>query len=179
MVNKGTIFLLGRDGIVKVNADEPTAFLPCEYSWSGCDCDLGDIEEESQIAPFWTEDDVIYTYTRAQAIDDGYLVDVTLAARKHGFRYPVAIALEAYTTCVEWAENSRDGLNIKKTDNRLDSLLSLVADRVVTALSDRLYFDFLYEDRETFTTATANLVSICGPGDTGEPVVTIMFPHEE
>ena len=35
--------------------------------------------------------DVICTYTRAQAIEDGYLVDVTETAKEAGIRYPVAL----------------------------------------------------------------------------------------
>ena len=34
---------------------------------------------------------VIYSYTRAQAIDDGVLVDVTETAKEAGFKLPVAI----------------------------------------------------------------------------------------
>ena len=34
--------------------------------------------------------DVIHRYTRAQAIEDGTLVDVTETAREAGWRFPVA-----------------------------------------------------------------------------------------
>ena len=34
---------------------------------------------------------VIFAYTRAQAIEDGILVDVSETAREAGFRIPVAI----------------------------------------------------------------------------------------
>jgi len=36
-------------------------------------------------------DNVIYSYTRAQAIEDGMFVDVTETAKEAGFKYPVAI----------------------------------------------------------------------------------------
>jgi hypothetical protein len=35
--------------------------------------------------------DVIHRYTRADAIRDGVLIDVTAVAREAGLRYPVAI----------------------------------------------------------------------------------------
>jgi len=34
---------------------------------------------------------VIYAYTRAQAIDDGVLVDASALAQEAGIRYPVAV----------------------------------------------------------------------------------------
>ena len=34
---------------------------------------------------------VIYTYTRAQAIEDGVLVDVSTLAAEAGIRYPTAV----------------------------------------------------------------------------------------
>src|SRR3954451_8782369 len=45
--------------------------------------------------PKW---DIISSYTRAQAIADGVLVDVTEAAKEAGFRIPVAL------TAAAWAE---------------------------------------------------------------------------
>ena len=34
---------------------------------------------------------VIFSYTRAQAIEDGVLVDLSAWAREEGFRYPLAV----------------------------------------------------------------------------------------
>jgi len=46
--------------------------------------------------PLFTEDDLIYAYTRAQAIEDGVLVDVSETAREAGFRWPVALTAEVW-----------------------------------------------------------------------------------
>ena len=46
----------------------------------------------------------ISIYTRAQAIEDGVLVDVTETAREAGFRCPVALTSEVWADCVEWTE---------------------------------------------------------------------------
>ncbi len=35
--------------------------------------------------------DVVYTYTRKQAIEDGVLIDITDTAKEMGFKFPVAI----------------------------------------------------------------------------------------
>src|SRR5215813_517786 len=45
-------------------------------------------------------DDLIYRYTRAQAIADGVLVDVSTAGREAGFEFPVALTRAAWERCV-------------------------------------------------------------------------------
>ena len=45
---------------------------------------------------------------RAQALEDGVLVDATATAREAGFRYPVALTRAAWEDCVAWTDaNSR------------------------------------------------------------------------
>ena len=39
---------------------------------------------------------VIYSYTRKQAIEDGVLVDITDVAKEAGIKYPVAITSTAF-----------------------------------------------------------------------------------
>ena len=53
---------------------------------------------------FWDDAEIISTYTRAQAIEDGMLVDVTETAREAGFRYPVAMTSAAWSDCVAWTD---------------------------------------------------------------------------
>ena len=48
--------------------------------------------------------EVISSYTRTQAIDDGMLVDVSHMAREAGFSFPVALTRAAWSDCVEWSE---------------------------------------------------------------------------
>ena len=37
------------------------------------------------------DSDVVFTYTRKQAIEDGVLIDITDTAKEMGFKFPVAI----------------------------------------------------------------------------------------
>ncbi|NDC59885.1 MAG: hypothetical protein EBZ50_13900, partial [Alphaproteobacteria bacterium] len=53
----------------------------------------------------FTADDVVSRYTRAEAIDDGVLVDVSTQARAVGLRYPVAMTAAAFDRCVTWSAN--------------------------------------------------------------------------
>ena len=55
--------------------------------------------------PLFTEADVVHVNTRAQAIADGVLVDVTDTAKEAGFAYPVALTRAVWTECVEWTQD--------------------------------------------------------------------------
>ena len=52
--------------------------------------------------------EVVYAYTRAEAIADGVLVDVTELARAAGFRHPVAMTSAAWSDCVAWTREDSD-----------------------------------------------------------------------
>ncbi len=54
----------------------------------------------------WAGFEVIHRYTRAQAIADGVLVDVTAKARGFGFTVPVAMTATLFADCEAWAERS-------------------------------------------------------------------------
>ena len=45
----------------------------------------------------FSKEDVIFTYTRKQAIEDGVLIDVSEMAMEAGFRYPVAVVTNRIT----------------------------------------------------------------------------------
>src|SRR5580700_9602633 len=44
--------------------------------------------------------DLIHSYSRAEAIRDGVLIDVTPTAREAGFRWPVALTQAVFERCV-------------------------------------------------------------------------------
>jgi len=54
----------------------------------------------------WTGFEVIHRYTRAQAIADGVLVDVTDEAKRCGFSVPVAMTGTLFGDCKSWAEDT-------------------------------------------------------------------------
>src|SRR3954454_23159555 len=45
--------------------------------------------------------DLIHRYSRADAIRDGVLIDVSATAREAGFKYPVALTWATWCRCVE------------------------------------------------------------------------------
>lgn len=112
-------------------------------------------------------DDVIYTYTRAQALADGVLVDVTEAARRVGFRWPVAL------TEVLMAQIEASSLT-----GRLEDVLWLAYLAIKRGDGDgtTLFYRMLLP---TATQQVHTLKLVSGPGDDLEPVITIMLAHED
>jgi len=50
---------------------------------------------------FWDDAEIIYAYTRAQAIEDGELVDLSETAREAGIKFPVAVTRAVWAKYVE------------------------------------------------------------------------------
>ena len=63
--------------------------------------------------------DLIYSYSRAQAIDDGILVDVSAHARDLGIRYPVAVTATLWHREKCRVERWRGGLGSSLSVERL------------------------------------------------------------
>lgn len=120
---------------------------------------------------------VIFQYTRAQAIEDGVLVDLTVWAKEQGFRVPVACTAAVWDGCLVPAEAVRQ-LGQSEHGRTQDLLWMLLCAIRGNDPSDTLLFDVLFlqvPDRSV----TTRLKAVCGPGDRGEPVVTIMLPNED
>jgi len=116
----------------------------------------------------------IHIYTRAQALEDGNLIDVSETAREAGIRYPVALTLSAWSAYVAVPP----GVVGQDEAGRLWDILwmfSLAARRAAGAL---LAFE-LYVRNDNRKPRRVQLKAICGPGDAGEPVITIMLPEED
>ena len=115
--------------------------------------------------------DVICCYTRAQALADGVLVDVSERARCHGIKYPTACTA-GVLALIEAIEKPHPTLRqvqvLGRTDAVLVSMLSAIR-RGGTRGTDRVVFEAL----------GAALWAQCGPGDTAEPCITIMREGED
>ena len=120
--------------------------------------------------------DVIYSYTRAQALADGVLVDVTETAKEAGITYPVAVTSGLWHKYVVPDEPSK--LHCQSTEGRLWDTLWLFRYAAAGFSGDLLYYEVLYvmEGRKM---NKVKLKALCGPGDNGEPVITIMLPDED
>jgi hypothetical protein len=130
--------------------------------------------------------EVIFAYTRAQALADGVLVDVSKMAREAGFRWPVAMTADAWEDCVSWDRETaaRHGVPQDEAGRLWDVLW--MASHAARAAARRnhdgpLNFDFRRIPRQGRgrTPKMATLTIWTGPGDDGEPVITIMLPGED
>ncbi len=127
--------------------------------------------------------EVIFTYTRAQAIADGVLVDVTETAREAGFNWPVALTQAAWEDCVAWNDRDSDIQGVHQDqDGRLWDVLWM-AHMAIRGRpgQDRLLYPLHRVPRDGMSSDAVETVLkiVAGPGDQGEPVVTIMLPEED
>jgi len=130
---------------------------------------------------------VIYVYSRAQAIADGVLVDVTETAKEVGFKLPVAITEALQNRLTPTKADAGLGQDY---DGRLWDVLWLAAFTIKLADPGTDTVSFAVEQQEEDAkSGTTNaslqpkkvdlrLRAVCGPGDDGEPVITIGFPED-
>jgi hypothetical protein len=125
----------------------------------------------------WDAAEIIYAYTRAQAIEDGELVDVGETAREAGIKFPVAMTRTVWGRYVEVPE----GVKCQDERGRLWDILWMFRCNA-RQCGDTLFFKLYVRNhnRERLTKADlVTLKAVCGPGDTPEPVITIMLPDED
>ena len=127
--------------------------------------------------------DTIYSYTRAQAIEDGVLIDATEMAKEAGFKWPLALTAAAWSDCVAWSDADNNHQVYQDQSGRLWDVLFMASYAVRTAsnVNQQLQFDLQRVPRNGHATKSQllTLKLILGPGDAGEPVITIMLPGED
>jgi hypothetical protein len=125
---------------------------------------------------------VFLRYTRAQAIADGVLVDVTYMAKEAGFRIPVSITCGAWDDCVEWTDRDSQAQTHQDQSGRLWDVLfmAFIAARGNPSAS-RVPFSVLRipRDGQADCPELTELEAVIGPGDHLEPVLTIQLPGED
>ena len=126
---------------------------------------------------------VISTYTRAQAIEDGVLIAPGSMANEAGFKWPVALTADAWADCVAWADDDSAQQIYQDQSGRLWDVLYMASNAIRTSKDsgDRLLFQLYRVPRDGQSTEAVlvTLKLIVGPGDSGEPVVSILLPNED
>ena len=128
-------------------------------------------------------DPVISVYTRAQAIEDGIIVDVSETAREAGFNIPVAITRTVWDRLVALPEGYR---GFQDERGRLWDVLWMARHYALRASdSDRVTMCVLVRDirkdlRDSNRPPRKHFPIVAiGAGDDGSPVITIMFPEDD
>lgn len=118
--------------------------------------------------------EMVYSYTRQQAIEDGVLIDVSTMAQEAGFRLPVAITAGVHSMI----EDIPASKSYQDYAGRLWDVLymaSISARRTNRDKNEFLYELIMHHGRKTYVT----LKCVIHGGDNGEPVITIMLPNED
>lgn len=119
---------------------------------------------------------IIFSYTRAQAIDDGVLIDVTAEAKGYGFKLPFAIGDNLFNRYV----NPPSGLEGEgqSLSGRLHDLLTLAALSARKGLQqDQVELEVLFIMKPGKHEKVRCVLHV-GPGDHGEPVLTCCLPED-
>jgi hypothetical protein len=122
---------------------------------------------------------VIFSYTRAQAIEDGILVDLTAWAKETGFRVPVACTStvwQGYLVPPPKTEGCGQSERGRAHDALWMLFVAIKASR--NAKQDQVLYQVLFQQARG-KMEEVTLKAHFGPGDDGEPVVTIMTPDED
>ena len=132
----------------------------------------------------FTQADVVSSYSRAQALDDGVLVAVPDQLRQEaGFCIPMAMTSRVFDDCVAWTVEDTERKQVSQDqDARLRDLLAVVRYAAhCDPQSSILAFELARVPRQGsgILPRHVRLVLAIHPGDKGEPVLTIMFPDED
>jgi hypothetical protein len=128
--------------------------------------------------------DIISTYTRAQAIEDGVLIDVSPIAKESGFNeWPVSMTAGAWADCVAWSDTDSQTQVYQDQSGRLYDVIFMAFQAICLSreVGDRLLFR-LYRvprDGRSMEAELTTLKLMVGSGDQGEPVLTILLPDED
>jgi len=126
------------------------------------------------------EADLISAYSRANALEDGALIDVSSPARDAGFRYQVAIT-QALHAAIEPGEAEK-AIGQSYT-GRLWDVLWMASLSARKKTGDRFAFQVILAEAspdapDGVILSEVVLLAICGPGDQAEPVITIGYPGD-
>lgn len=119
---------------------------------------------------------MISMYTRADALTDGSLIDVTEIAKEVGIRYPVALSSAAWHGYV--VPSKKDEMyGGQSVNGRLWDVLNIFAVFARIRGGNEILFSvvFLMDGKQK----KVQFMAVCGPGDQGEPVITITLPSED
>ena len=149
--------------------DEPTAIYAND----------SDDKEEPENSGFGS---YISVYTRAQAIEDGVLVDVSQMAKEAGFLLPVAVTQALWDKYIVWDTQDTERQTYQDTSGRLWDVLFMLrmTAKPLKPLNSSLIYTLRVVPRggKHRTAKVTRLKAVLSQGDQGEPVLTIMLPEE-
>lgn len=129
------------------------------------------------------KDPEISSFSRAQAIEDGVLIDVSVVAAEAGFRVPVALTKAAWAECVAWSKADTDRKKAPQDeDGRLWDVVYMASvaarDNRAASRIDFIVYCVPVEGKGVKALPVALAVTIHA-GDDPAPVATISLSDED
>ena len=122
--------------------------------------------------------DVIYSYTRSQAVADGVQVEVSKTAQEAGIRFPVFLTRAVYDAYV----TVPPGVTCQDEAGRLWDLITMTRFAILRSRPgcDRLPVA-LYVRNDNRAPRLVRLTAVCGPLDIDDPqpAITVMLMDED
>lgn len=122
--------------------------------------------------------EIIYSYTRKQALADGFQVDVSTVATEAGIRFPVFLTRTVYDAFVTVPPN----VSGQDEAGRLWDIVWMLRFAIRKAQSGQTRLPFaLYVRNDHRAPRLVKLIAECGPLDMDkpEPAITVMMPDED
>jgi len=122
--------------------------------------------------------DVIFSYTRSQAVADGVQVEVTKTAHEAGIRFPVFLTCAVYDAYV----TVPPGVEAQDEAGRLWDVITMTRFAILRSRPgcDRLPVA-LYVRNDNRAPRLVRLTAVCGPLDIDDPqpAITVMLMDED
>ena len=122
---------------------------------------------------------VIYTYTRSQAIADGFQIEVTKTAQEAGIRFPVFITRGVYEQCVAVPP----GVTGQDEAGRVWDLVWMLRFAIIRSKpgTTRLTVALYVRNSDTQPARLTKLIATAGALDIDDPApaITLMLPTED
>jgi len=121
---------------------------------------------------------VIYTYTRSQAIADGFQVEVSKVAKEAGITYPVFLTRAVYDNYVTVPA----GITGQDEAGRLWDIVWMTRFAIRKAQPGQTRLPVaLYVRNDNHRARLIKLIATCGPLDIDDPqpAITVMMPDED
>ena len=128
-------------------------------------------------SPFGDDASIVYSYSRKQALADGVLFDLSIPVGEIGHVACTAAVYHRYLVPDKIMEAMGQSLEGRTHDLLWMMCCKIDEARLAHTLSERMTFKTIFL-MPPGKLVTVNFVVTCGPGDTGEPVITIMLPNE-
>ncbi len=122
--------------------------------------------------------EIIYSYTRSQAVADGFQVEVTKTAQEAGIRFPVFLTRTVYDAYVTVPPD----VEAQDEAGRLWDVLTLLRHAIHKAQPGQARLPFaLYVRNDNRRPRLVKLIATCSALDIDDPrsAITVMVPGED